>query len=178
MLLAELAACASSSGPVGSTTRTRIIDPVQAKQVDVDVHTHASADDRTLALPVVTVFDAIPDAYRQLGVKTVAVVDTSGGVYTVGVRNLLVHGSLGGVRLARYLDCGGSAMRSPVDNYDISFSATSAVAPSGNGSVLHTLVSADARDPTANTPPVHCTSTGAFESAIADAVTKAASGTK
>lgn len=169
-----IAACATSGSHAGDVTRVRVIDPHQAQPLDVELQAQTASDDRVLPMTVVRVFDAIPDAYRQLGVGTVAVVDTSRGVYTIGARNLRLHGSLGGVRLSRYIDCGGAAMRTPADSYDVTFSATSYATPSGSGTTLHTLVLADARDPSANTPPVRCASTGAFERAVADAVGRSA----
>jgi hypothetical protein len=123
-----------------------------------------------VAMPAVAAFDALPDVYRKLGIASVAVIDTAGGVYTVGARYLRIHGLLGGVRLSNYLDCGSAPMHVPANSYDIVFSASTYVTPNGSGSRLHTMVSADARDPMTNTPPVHCTSTGAFERKVAEMV--------
>ncbi len=138
--------------------------------VDVDIRNQDARQADDISLPAVQAFDALPAAYAKLGIPTIAVVDNRGGVYTVGVRNMHVRGSLGGTRLSRYIDCGSGAQRVPADSYDISLSATTYVAPHGTGSTLHTLVAADARDPGDNRPPVRCASTGQFERQLANLV--------
>ncbi len=145
-------------------------DGVQTSQMDVDLHTTDNAATQDVALPTVQVFDQLPDAYKKLGIASVAVVDTTGGVYTVGAKNLRVHGSIGGVQLSRYLDCGGSPMNDPANTYDLTLSATSYVTPNGPGSTLHTLVVGYAQDPASNAPPTRCVSKGAFEKRVAELV--------
>lgn len=167
-----LAGCASAP-PSGVTTqeRTRAVGDVTAKPLDVDIHNRDESYEAPVPLPAVAAFDALPDVYKRLGIATVAVVDTTGGVYTVGVRNLRVHGSLGGQQLSTYLDCGSAPMHTPANSYDVNLSATSYVTPSGQGSAVHTLVTATARDPLSNAPPVECSSTGRFERSVADMLT-------
>jgi hypothetical protein len=171
---AILSACASAP-PNSESTRSRVRvqggDVAQSTSLDLETHNRAESIDTQVPLTVVAAFDALPDAYRRLGIPTVAVVDTAGGVYTVGVRNLRVHGSIGGVQLSTYLDCGSGAMHVPANSYDVILSATSYITPAGQGSTVHTLVSANARDPLSNMPPVQCASTGEFEKAVANMLT-------
>lgn len=173
-LAGSLAGCASAP-PHGSTTQERVRveggDITTSRSLDVDTHNRAESMSASVPVTAVAAFDALPDIYRRLGIATVALIDTSGGVYTVGVRNLRVHGSLGGTQLSTYLDCGSAPMHDPANSYDVSLSATSYVTPSGQGSTVHTLVTANARDPMANTPPVQCSSTGQFERSVANMLT-------
>lgn len=169
-----LAGCASAP-PNGVSTQERVRveggDITTSKSLDVTTHNRAQSVDAEVPLTAVAAFDALPDVYRRLGIATVAVVDTTGGVYTVGVRNLRVHGSIGGTQLSNYLDCGSAPMHNPANSYDIVLSATSYVTPAGQGSTVHTLVIANARDPMSNTPPVECSSTGQFERSVANMLT-------
>lgn len=171
LLGGAIAGCASAP-PSGTTTQDRVRvqagDLARSKSLDVTMHNRAESVDASVPLTAVAAFDALPNVYRRLGIATVAVVDTAGGVYTVGVRNLRVHGSIGGTQLSTYLDCGSAPMHAPANSYDVVLNATSYVTPSGEGSTVHTLVTAYARDPLANTPPVECSSTGRFETSVAD----------
>lgn len=172
---ALLAACASA--PPNSQTdqeRVRLEGAPHQNSVllDVDTRAHDVRQSNDVLVPAVAAFDALPDIYRKLGIASVAVIDTAGGVYTVGARNLRIHGSLGGVRLSNYIDCGSATMHTPANSYDIVFSASTYVTPAASGSTLHTMVTADARDPMANTPPVRCTSTGNFEQKVAQLVSE------
>lgn len=173
-LAGALGACASTP-PNSETNQSRV--RVQSGDIrgtmalDVEARSRAATIDTNVPLTAVAAFDALPDIYRRLGISQVAVVDTSGGVYTVGVRNLRVHGSLGGEQLSRYLDCGSAPMHIPANSYDVSLSATSYVTPAGQGSTVHTLVTATARDPLSNMPPLECSSTGAFEGTVANMLT-------
>lgn len=160
-------ASAPSNGEVRQD-RTRI--SAATDEMDVDLRTRDVREEHEVPLPAVQAFNALPAAYAKLGIPSVAVVDNTGGVYTIGVRGMHAHGSLAGTRLSHYIDCGSGAMRIPADSYDVSLSATTYVIPKGNGSTLHTLVAAYAQDATDSRGPVRCTSTGAFERQLADLV--------
>ncbi len=171
IVTAALCGCASAppSAEVGQG-RTRM-EAGGTAQLDADIRSRDVREEHSVPIPAVQAFDALPAAYAKLGIPTVAVVDKTAGVYTIGVRNLNVHGSLAGSRLSRYIDCGSGAMRIPADSYDVSLSATTYVIPKGtDGSTLHTLVAANARDPGDNRPAVRCSSTGTFEKQLADLV--------
>lgn len=173
-LAGVLGACASTP-PNSESTQSRVRvqggDITKTTALDIETRNHAATINADVPLTTVAAFDALPDVYRRLGVSQVAVVDTSGGVYTVGVRNLRVHGSIGGEQLSRYLDCGSAPMHIPANSYDVNLNATSYVTPAGQGSTVHTLVSATARDPLSNSPPVECSSTGEFERSVANMLT-------
>lgn len=173
-----IAACATTPArdPTLVRTQTRIQVGSDIERIETDVR--AVRDERTVAAPMVRVFDQLPAAYRALGVKTVAVVDTMRGVYTVGVRNLLLYGRLGGRPLSAYLDCGMGAMNmATADRSNVYFTATTYLTPSGTGgTIAHTLVAAEARDPAANTPAVRCVSTGAFEGGLAEELARLSAG--
>ena len=169
-LAVSAAACASSGNTQVQDTRTRMSDANQASVVDMNLHNTETTADRNVAVTVVQAFDALPAAYTKLGIKNAAVVDTTGGVYTVGARNLRLHGTLGGASLSSYIDCGNAPMYNPANSYDVTFSATTYVTPRNSGATLHTLIVADSRDPAVNMPSVHCTSTGGFERKLAELV--------
>ena len=171
---ATLSACASAP-PSGETDQTRVRVQTAGNSrdtpLDVDTRNHAATANADIPLTTVQAFDALPDIYRRLGITQVALVDTTGGVYTVGVRNLRVHGSIGGQQLSRYLDCGSAPMHVPANSYDVNLNAATYVTPAGQGSTVHTLVTATARDPLSNAPSVECSSTGVFENSIANMLT-------
>lgn len=167
----SICGCASSAPPNTEVRRERARMEGPGTSMDVDLQGRDVREEHTVPIPAVQAFDALPAAFAKLGIPNVAVVDNTAGVYTIGVRNLQVHGSLAGTRLSRYIDCGSGAMRTPADTYDVSLSATTFVMPQGaGGSTLHTLVAADARDPGDNRPAVRCSSTGLFESHLAELV--------
>ena len=169
-----VALCGCASAPSNSDVRhdrtTLSTNGTRDAQVDVELRNRDVREALDVPIPAVQAFDALPAAYTKLGIPTVAVVDNTGGVYTIGARNLAVHGSLGGTRLSTYIDCGSGAMRTPANSYDVNLSVTTYVTPKGDGSTLNTMVAADARDPASNSPPVHCSSTGAFERQLANLV--------
>ena len=113
-LAAALVTACASAPPNSQTEQERVRlegAPHQAAVLlDVDTRAHDVRQTNDVLLPAVAAFDALPDIYRKLGIASVAVIDTAGGVYTVGARNLRIHGSLGGVRLSTYIDCGSAAM--------------------------------------------------------------------
>ncbi|MGI8508502.1 MAG: hypothetical protein ACR2MQ_04180 [Gemmatimonadaceae bacterium] len=172
LVAAVLCGCASSAPPNTEVQqdRTRMESSEGISKMDVDLHGHDVRDEHSVPIPAVQAFDALPAAYAKLGIPNVAVVDNTGGVYTIGRRNMSVRGALAGTRLSRYIDCGSGAMRTPADSYDVSLSATTYVTPDGAGSMLHTMVAANARDPGDNRAPVRCTSTGLFERHLAELV--------
>jgi hypothetical protein len=166
-------ACASSGNTEVTNSRTRVSNTnSSARIVDVDLHNTETAAEQDVAVSAARALDALPVAYAKLGIKD-AVVSTPGGIRTIGVRNLRLHGSLGGVRLSAYIDCGSGSMYNPATSYDVNFSATTHVTPREGGATLHTLVTADARDPMSNAPSLHCSSTGTFERKIAQLVSAA-----
>jgi hypothetical protein len=152
-----------------SDDRTRVADANQTV-LDVNLHRVESTADRDVGVMVVQAFDALPSAYAKLGIRNAAVLDTSGGVYTIGARNLRLHGTLGGTHLSSYLDCGSGTMSSPADTYDVIFSASTYITARTGGATLHTLVEASGKDPMANSPRVRCASTGRFERELATLV--------
>jgi hypothetical protein len=171
LLLICVTACASSGNTEVINSRTRVSNTNNsARVVDVDLHDTETAAEQDVDVSVARALDALPVAYAKLGIKDAGVVSTAGGIRTIGVRNLRLHGSLGGVRLSAYIACGSGAMYNPATSYDVNFSAATHVTPREGGATLHTLVTADARDPMSNTPSVHCSSTDAFERRVAQLV--------
>jgi hypothetical protein len=164
------AACASSGNTVVTDSRTRVSNANDAAVVDVNLHDTQTTVDRDVAVTATQAIGALPAAYAKLGVKDAAVTSVTNEVRTIGVRNLRLHGLLGGVRLSSYIDCGSGSMANPAISYDVNFSATTYVTPRDGGATLHTLVTASAKDPAANAPSVHCVSTGGFERRLAQLV--------
>jgi hypothetical protein len=170
-MAASALGCASAGTPQETDRRIRMSGHTSETTLDVNVHDTQSASSQDVPITVVKAFDALTPAYVKLGIKDAAVVDNTGGTYTIGASNIRVHGSLAGTRMSAYIDCGSAPMYDPANAYDINFSATTYVtANNAGGATLHTLILAQATDPTANTPPVHCTSTGGFEKKLAQLV--------
>ncbi len=173
VLVISATACASAGTPQETDRRIRMSGHTNETTLDVNVHDTQAATNQDVPVTVVKAFDALTPAYVSLGIKDAAVVDNTGGVYTIGARNVRVHGSLAGTRMSAYIDCGSAPMYDPANSYDINFSATTFITARDGGATLHTLVVAQATDPMANNPPVHCSSTGGFEKKLADLVTAA-----
>ena len=169
-ILICVTACASSGNTAVIDSRTRVSNPNSSSAADITLRNTELAAEQDVTLSVAAAQEALPAAYVKLGVRDAGVVSNAGGVRTFGVRNLRLHGSLGGVRLSAYIDCGSGPMYNPATSYDVNFSATTRVTPREGGATLHTLVTANARDPTSNAPSVHCSSTGAFERRVAQLI--------
>lgn len=173
VLMIGATACASAGTPQNTDRRIRMSGQANETTLDVNVHDTEAATAQDVPMPVVKAVDALTPAYVKLGITDAAVVDNTGGVYTIGARNVRVHGSLAGTCMSTYIDCGTAPMHDPADSYDINFSATTFVTARDGGATLHTLVVAQATDPLTNAPPVHCASTGGFEKKLADLVAAA-----
>lgn len=124
-----------------------------------------------------TVWPALLRVYDELGLS-VSSVNTA--QRQVGSRKMFSR-RLGGERLSRYVDCGAGSVGAPnADSYLVTLlvdtrleEATTAAAP---GTVLHTTVSGNGKDPGSSKDPIRCTSTSRLEARIAEMVREEAGG--
>lgn len=115
-----------------------------------------------------SVWLALGNAYDAVGLEPNTILAAQ---RTLGVASVRKRARLGRERLSRYLTCGSDVTGVPnADSYNVTLNVSSQVVVEGEGSVLTTLVTADARPMTTSGDPVSCGTTGALEARIADEV--------
>lgn len=121
--------------------------------------------ERAVPVPPDSAFYALVEAYQGVGITPNTVVSST---RTVGVVDGQYRQQLGRRRLSEFVSCGTDAVGIPLaDQYRVTLSALSRVAPGGSGgSVVTTQVTGTARSVAQSTDPVRCESTGRLEAAI------------
>ena len=112
------------------------------------------------------VLPILRDSYEELGIKVQIfdVTGTTGG--QVGNRYFVKSYRLGDTPLSRYLDCGSTITGPAADNYKITMSVLSVVAPAAPGSTVQTRVAARADAVAASGGSVSCRTIGTLEAAL------------
>lgn len=172
-------ACATTSAnpdlaPVPSAataTQVReqvIVDPAADAVVLQSSVTRAPAFEARVDAPPATVYALLAAAYEQVGLRHTTY-DTS--ARTLGAVNVRVANQVGGVALARYVECGnGTLADGSLGEYRVRLSLYSRVSPQASGSVVSSQLFATAVRPAASNFPVPCRSTGRLETAVGAAV--------
>ncbi len=176
--LALLAACATApAGPPpveGPTAQgTRIMTDTGTDR-GIRVEDDATAAVARVAATRAAVWEALPHAYRLVGIENAAQDSASG---TIGVTRLTVNRVMAGERLSTMLSCGNSIAGPVTESHTIRLSVSTQVEAAERGSVLRTMVRAVARsnDGTGRSE-IRCASTGRLEQRIADAVRRRTGG--
>lgn len=167
--LCGLAACASARGSgVDATVKRSRVDlgwHEGSLRFDVDAELSASSD--TVFLSARAAWETLPQSFARYELA-VGGIDTAGRVLRSQVR---VRRVLGGVRLSRIINCGSGAGGSKAEIYNVFLTVMTRVdSLSTVSSVLRTLVTATAHDPTVVGNRVECSSTGWLEPRLADEV--------
>jgi len=179
MVLAAAALAGCASGGTGesyqrTTTVVSVLTGPTSGDVSMDSYGGAAPVARALAAGPDTVFAALEEAYKSVGVP-VAMRDP--GRWSLGNRNLEISRRLGGTSLSEYFNCGASAMGADIaTSYRLQISVVSTLTQAGSGTYLETLVQASARPPGTSTDPVNCASTGRLEHEIGRRVALAVGG--
>ncbi len=109
---------------------------------------------------------ALKAAYAQLGLN-VDVYDLRASVVATQEQRLLHR--FNGKPLGRFFDCGYMTTGDRADRWYVYVSVRSDVSPTATGSVVSTLVTASAQDPSGGKTRLPCGTTGRLESALLDA---------
>jgi hypothetical protein len=171
-LLALLtAACATAAEPGASPQRTTTTVDVGtgrgSSTVQVDRYSDAGPGPVNVAATAEAVFAVLPEVLAEKGIE---IGHSDPASRTVGNQRIRVSRRLGQTRLSQYLRCGETALGTPAADVNaVSLSVLSTVRPVGGGSQLQTTVQAFATAP-GRPDSTPCTTTGALEQAIAQAV--------
>ena len=171
LLSLALLGCSSSptieSGPAPETVRVvGSADPTGTIAMGV-VATPASARTSSFFATPDAVWGALPAAYESLGVP---ISMSNAADRTIGNGGFNARRRLGGVPLVRYIDCGTTQGGPSAETYDIRIVINSAVKPGEAATTLSTTVEAMGKPVAFSGEYIRCSSTGALEARIADAV--------
>lgn len=169
LALAAAAAC-SSSKPAGTAPAPETVRVVGGASGAIAMGMSASAADArtaTVSAPLAEVWRALPAAYESLSIP-LSTVDSS--TWVVGNSGFNVRRRLGTVPLVRLIDCGSTQGGSSAETYDVRLAVTTRATPVEGGTSLATTVEPMAKPAAFSGEYIRCSSTGALESRIADAV--------
>lgn len=170
-LLAVAWGCASSGQ--GSTAGTSIETTRVATSSGTTTLTSVSSVQPgfvSLEFPIEVVFRALPVAYDSIGIP-VGRVDTASHV--VGNDGYKLRRKLGGVPLARYLDCGQAQGFRSAETYEINLSVVTRLQRVGDSETrAATSVQASAKPVNFAGEYAACSSTGELEQRVADVLSR------
>lgn len=169
-LVATLAGCASS--PSGGTTTAL---PPQSIRVGAGgsggratINATSSASVVTVPQPIEDVWSVMPATYDTLGI-TKAVIDPTEHFITNG--GLKIRQRLGSTPLSRYLECGTTQIGPNADSYEVFLTVSTQLSTSADGgTTIVSMVDGAARPLNFAQEYARCTSKGALEQRITDAV--------
>jgi hypothetical protein len=148
-------ACATVPGAEPNSDKVLVTTPTGPIHTDRDVKI-VSANFKSARSVVVPI---LKEAYEEVGIP-VKVADPVNG--QVGNNYFVKNARLGSVPLSKYLSCGNTLMGATADNYKITLSVLSIVAPNSGGSRVQTHVTARADGPTGG-GSLQCESNGLLE---------------
>jgi hypothetical protein len=122
----------------------------------------------TIAVPLEKAWSVLPAIYDSLGIMTDNV-DPSRRV--VGHTGMKLHRTLGKTLLTKIIDCGSTQGFPSADSYEIQFSVFTQLSSEANGTKVSTMVNAVGRPMAFAGEYVKCSTKGALEATISDAVT-------
>ena len=163
LALVTSGACATT--PANPAPQT---DRIVVATDDRTIHSHEDVPitEVTVRSNPQTVLPVLRGSYEELGIK-VQVFDSAGANGgQVGNKYFIKSYKLGDTPLSRYLDCGNTITGPAADNYKVTMSVFSVVAPSATGSSVQTHVAARADDVAAGGASLSCRSIGTLEAAL------------
>lgn len=171
-LLAAVAGCASSH-PESARPSSESVRVVSGGGGVSSMRVAASdgAARVEVAFPIDAVWSILPAVYDSIGIP-VSTIDPNRRI--IGNPGFKAHKKLGSTSLARYIDCGRTQGFPSADSYDIHLNITTHVAAgsTSSSSQISTMVEAAGRPMAFSGEYTRCSSLGALESAINDAVRK------
>ena len=165
-----VAACAGGGG--GTETTSRPLPTRGSVRVGnaaaIEMYTEASRGARTVAMPMDTVWEVLPEVFEALEVPV-----------TRRVPSLMEMGNLGyvarrveGKRMNTFVDCGSNLSGQLANLYEITLSLVIRLKedPAGNGTVVETVVDAWGEPRTTSGNPIHCQSRETLERRVGELV--------
>lgn len=163
-LLLALAACATSTGGVATSTVPPGIETSGAQPVVRTRGEFAPAED--VQAPLQRVWDALPQVYAELGIADAG---QDPATRTVGHGRVVVSRRFAGQPVSYWLSCGATATgSSAADEFRVQMAVRTTLAPSGSATSVRTVIEASARGNQGTSSDARdCTTTGRLEQRIA-----------
>jgi hypothetical protein len=169
LFLAGLTGCASGSGSTNS-----------GSQQDQTIHVAGSgggflrirggdgARSATLPVPLKRAWVALPAVFDSLGLQVSEHDDAN---HVIGISGMKVHKQLGRTALSKLIDCGNTQGFPSADTYEVQMLVRTQLEAQADGStVVSTVVEAVGRPMIVAGEYTRCSSSGALEDRIADAL--------
>lgn len=177
LVLLALAACAPSRSdlPASSAPPRPMRVETDAGTMEIAMNNSARAVETLVPVPVDAAWTALQRVYVETGIP-ITVLDA--GERVIGNQNASVSRRLISTPLSTFLDCGRTAVRTPIaDQYAVNLTLLSELEPRPDSSVIvRTLLQGRAKNPVNNDPAVQCASTGRLEALIASEIVARAGG--
>jgi hypothetical protein len=170
LVLATAAAGCSSSSAVETAPGPQTVRVIGSGAGSIAMSMSASAPDpraSTIAAPLADVWRVLPAAYESLNIP-VSTVDTTTRV--MGNSGFNTRRRLGTIPLVRLIDCGTTQGGPSAETYDIHMTVTTHVRTVEGGTSLSTTVEPMGKPVAFSGEYIRCSSTGALELRLADAV--------
>ena len=163
---AILSACASSNKPASPSTGPQpVTTRIDRGTTSIGVTTVTEANERTLTLgyPVEKVWGVLPSVFGELEIPIGTMLPDR---WQIGNPSYSARRRLGGVRMDRYFDCGGTSGMPNAETFTIHMTVMVQLIPRDADTQITTAIDATGKPMTAGSQAVHCSSTGALEERI------------
>jgi len=158
-LIGLIAFSACASGPPSTPSQTdRVVGSTDAG--DLRSYEGVPTVSVTVKAAPEAVLVALRGAYAEIGVEDKL---SASGSRRVGNSYFTKSSRLGGAPLSRYIDCGSTMTGPAADNFSITMSLVSLVAPAGTGSKIETLLSARTGGASSSSGTSTCRTLGTLE---------------
>lgn len=163
-LLLALAACATSTGGVATSTQPPGYEQSAAQTVVRTRGAFVPAED--VQAPLQRVWEALPQVYAELGIADAG---QDPAARTVGHGRVLVSRRFAGQPVSYWLSCGATAVgSSAADEFRVQMAVRTTLTPAGDATSVRTVIEATARSPQGTSSDVRsCATTGRLEQRIA-----------
>lgn len=175
-LLCALALAACSQATATRSSRDERVTEVSggglpgdaAHSEQIRYRTDVEASDIPLNAPLESGWTRVSQAYAALKIP-VTTIDSAR--HLIGAQNAVVRNRLAGARVSQWLTCGYTPIGTPrADAYVVYLTMLTEVRPTGATSAARTIVTAIAQPEDGTTTGVQCSSTGALERRLAQAL--------
>jgi hypothetical protein len=158
-LIGFVALSACASGPPSTQTQ---VDRVVVSTDAGDIRSYEGVPKVSVTVKAApeAALVALRGAYEEIGVEDKL---SAPGSNRVGNSYFSKTSRLGGAPLSRYLECGSTMTGPAADNFPITISLVSVVAPSGTGSTIETLLSARTGGASSSSGTSNCRTLGTLE---------------
>jgi hypothetical protein len=166
--LVTLAACASGGATTGGVPASQTLGVISPSGT-ISVTMPGADRSLTQSIPFSTneVWRVLPSVYDSLGI---AVQTLDPAKHSIGNEGFSLRRRLKATPLSRYLDCGSTPLGPNADAYDVRLAVITEIRAAEGGTVVTTTLTATARPANYAQDASSCSSRGALEQRIIDAV--------